>query len=105
MTPTLLERLPALLDDDPSVAAVLGRRTGSLAVAEPARAVVLASLVRRADRTPLVVAVPTGTEAERLANDMRLYLGNQSVELFPAWETLPFERISPNVETLSLIHI
>ena len=61
---------------------------------------VLASLVRRAGRTPLVVAVPTGTEAERLANDMRLYLGGQSVELFPAWETLPFERISPNVETM-----
>ncbi|MCP4845762.1 MAG: hypothetical protein GY901_11800, partial [Actinomycetia bacterium] len=57
MTPTLLERLPALLDDDPSVAAVLGRRLGSLAVAEPARAVVLASLVRRAGRAPLVVAV------------------------------------------------
>ena len=100
VTSTLLQRLPALLDDDPSVAAVLGRRAGSLAVAEPARAVVLASLVRRAGRTPLVVAVPTGTEAERLANDMRLYLGDQSVELFPAWETLPFERISPNVETM-----
>ena len=100
VTSTLLERLPELLDDDPSVAAVLGRRAGSLAVAEPARAVVLASLVRRAGRTPLVVAVPTGTEAERLANDMRLYLGGQSVELFPAWETLPFERISPNVETM-----
>ena len=100
MTSTLLERLPELLDDDPSVAAVLGRRAGSLAVAAPARAVVLASLVRRAGRTPLVVAVPTGTEAERLANDMRLYLGGQSVELFPAWETLPFERISPNVETM-----
>ncbi len=98
--PTLLEHLPALLDDDPSVAAVLGRRTASLAVAEPARAVVLASLVRRTGRTPLVVAVPTGTEAERLANDLRLFLGDRAVELFPAWETLPFERISPGVETM-----
>ena len=97
---TLLEHLPALLDDDPSVAAVLGRRTASLAVAEPARAVVLASLVRRTGRTPLVVAVPTGTEAERLANDLRLFLGDRAVELFPAWETLPFERISPGVETM-----
>ncbi len=102
---TLLEHLPALLDDDPSVAAVLGRRTASLAVAEPARAMVLASLVRRTGRTPLVVAVPTGTEAERLANDLRLFLGDlpsgrSAVELFPAWETLPFERISPGVETM-----
>ncbi|MDG1464178.1 MAG: transcription-repair coupling factor, partial [Acidimicrobiales bacterium] len=98
--PILLEHLPALLDDDPSVAAVLGRRTASLAVAEPARAVVLASLVRRTGRTPLVVAVPTGTEAERLANDLRLFLGDRAVELFLAWETLPFERISPGVETM-----
>ena len=97
---TLLEHLPALLDDDPSVAAVLGRRTASLAVAEPARAVVLASLVRRTGRSPLVVAVPTGTEAERLANDLRLFLGDRAVELFLAWETLPFERISPGVETM-----
>jgi len=110
VTSTLLEHLPALLDDDPAVAAVLGRRAASLAVAEPARAVVLASLARRTGRTPLVVVVPTGTEAERLANDLRLYLGNghlgdghpggQPVELFPAWETLPFERISPAVETM-----
>ena len=41
---------PELLDDDPSVAAVLGRRAGSLAVAPPARARVLASLGRRAGR-------------------------------------------------------
>ena len=61
---------------------------------------VIAALVRRTGRHPLVVAVPTGTEAERLANDLRIYLGDDAVELFPAWETLPFERISPGVETM-----
>ena len=95
-----LERLSTRLDDEPAITAVLGRRTASLAVAVPARAVVLAALVRRTGRLPLVVAVPTGTEAERLANDLRLYLGDAAVELFPAWETLPFERISPGVETM-----
>jgi len=97
---TLLERLPALLDDDPAVEACLGRRTASLAVAEPARAVVVASLVRRTGRSPLVVAVPTSTEAERLVADLRLMLGDHAVEHFPAWETLPFERVSPAVETM-----
>ena len=72
----LLEHLPALLDDDLAVGACLGRRSASLAVAEPARAVVLASLVRRTGRSPLVVAVPTGTEAERLVADLRLMLGD-----------------------------
>ncbi len=97
---SLLERLPALLDDDEAVAACLGRRTASLAVAEPARAVVLASLARRTGRSPLVVAVPTGTEAERIVADLRLMLGDRAVEHFPAWETLPFERVSPAVETM-----
>ena len=61
MTSTLLERLPELLDDDPSVAAVLGRRAGSLAVAEPARARGRASLVRRAGRPARVGGVaPNG---------------------------------------------
>jgi transcription-repair coupling factor (superfamily II helicase) len=44
--------------------------------------------------------VPTGNEAERLAVDLREYLGADAVELFPAWETLPFERVSPAIETM-----
>jgi transcription-repair coupling factor (superfamily II helicase) len=44
--------------------------------------------------------VPTGAEAERLAGDLREYLGADAVELFPAWETLPFERVSPSLETM-----
>ena len=28
------------------------------------------------------------------------FLGADEVELFPAWETLPFERVSPGVETM-----
>ena len=52
---TLLEQLPALLDEEPAIAACLGRRTASLAVAEPAWAVVMASLVRRTGRSPIRV--------------------------------------------------
>ena len=51
-------------------------------------------------RQPLVVAVPTTGEAERLAHDLAAFLGADEVELFPAWETLPFERVSPAVETM-----
>ena len=98
--PAILGALPALLDDEPALASVLGRRSAALAVAEPARAMVLAALVQRSGRLPLIVAVPTGLEAERLANDLRLYLGDRAVEFFPAWETLPFERVSPGVETM-----
>ena len=35
-----------------------------------------------------------------IAGDLRQYLGDDAVELFPAWETLPFERVSPATETM-----
>ncbi len=71
-----------------------------MAVAEPARALVVAGLATVSSRHPLVVAVATAAEAERLARDLVAYLGEARVEAFPAWETLPFERISPGVETM-----
>ena len=44
--------------------------------------------------------MPTGAEAERLVRDLGQFLGEGEVELFPAWETLPFERVSPSFETM-----
>ncbi|MBK9180541.1 MAG: transcription-repair coupling factor [Acidimicrobiales bacterium] len=95
-----LAALPALLRDEPAVAGVLGRRQAVLAVPEPARALVTAGLATLSSRRPFLVAVPTGAEAERLAHDLTAYLGPDQVELFPAWETLPFERVSPSVEAM-----
>jgi len=50
----------------------------------------------------MVVAVPTAADAERLSADLRNFLPADAVELFPAWETLPFERVSPSIETMGL---
>src|SRR2546425_12502722 len=77
-----------------------GAASGVLAVPEPARAFVLAGLAHLSDRHPMVVAVPTTSDAERLAADLRAYLGDDAVDVFPAWETLPFERVSPSVDTM-----
>ncbi len=96
----LLEALPDLLGDEPALTSVLGRRSAALVVPEPARAIVLAAVARRSGRRPLLTVVPTGSEAERLAGDLGHYLGPDEVELFPAWETLPFERLSPGIETM-----
>ena len=46
------------------------------------------------------MAAPTTGDADRVANDLRAYLGPDAVDTFPAWETLPFERVSPSVETM-----
>ncbi len=48
----------------------------------------------------MLVAVPTTGDADRLAGDLATFLGPNEVEQFPAWETLPFERMSPTVETM-----
>ena len=92
--------LPPLLADEPGLTKVLGRRDAVLAVPEPARAITIAGLAALSDRQPLIVAVPTTGEAERLVNDLATFLGPDEVDLFPAWETLPFERVSPAVETM-----
>jgi transcription-repair coupling factor (superfamily II helicase) len=98
--PTPLHALPALLHDEPALTQVLGRSSAVLAVPEPARAAVVAGLARLSSRQPIVVAVPTSTDAERLVHDVGAFLGADEVELFPAWETLPFERVSPGVEVM-----
>jgi len=92
--------LPSLLRHHPSVPSLLGAQAATVAVPESARAFVLAGLAELSSRRPLVVAVPTTTDADRLAGDLRAYLGADAVDQFPAWETLPFERVSPGVETM-----
>src|SRR5437899_3467789 len=77
-----------------------GATSGVLAVPEPARAFVIAGLAHLSGRHPIVVAVPTTGDAERLAHDLSAFLGPGAVDVFPAWETLPFERVSPSVATM-----
>ncbi len=101
LAPTVLLRdLAPLLRDDPALMQVLGRTSAHLAVPEPARAFAVAGLAVASARHPVVVAVPTSGEAERLARDVSVFLGPGTTDLFPAWETLPFERVSPAVDTM-----
>src|SRR4051812_13165505 len=79
---------------------MVGSNTAVVAVPEPARAITIAGLAHLSGRHPLVVAAATTTEAERVAHDLRAFLGPDEVDVFPAWETLPFERVSPSVETM-----
>jgi transcription-repair coupling factor (superfamily II helicase) len=116
-----LQDLPPLLRHHSEIAGLAGASSAVLAVPEPARAYTVAGLAHLSGRHPIVVAVPTTAEAERLAHDLRAYLGDGDgdrdgdgeggreeetpgrgglVETFPAWETLPFERVSPGVDTM-----
>ena len=51
---------------------------------------------------PTTLAITaTGREAEELANALCAYLDPDSIALFPSWETLPHERLSPRADTVA----
>ncbi|MBS1837834.1 MAG: transcription-repair coupling factor, partial [Actinobacteria bacterium] len=95
-----LGALLAALREEPGLTAALGRRSTVLVVPEVARAPSIAGLAALSRRRPIVVAVPAVADAEHLAADLGAFLPDGAVELFPAWETLPFERVSPSIETM-----
>ena len=67
-------------------------------VAPGGRAFALAGLFENLDSTLLVV-VPGEMDAEELVDDLRLF--TDEVVFAPAWETLPFEHVSPNIATMA----
>ncbi len=93
-------KLADSLGTDDTLTRIIGRAASVLAVAEPARAMAIAGLAAASERRPILVATPTTTEADRLAADLATYLGADEVLTFPAWETLPFERLSPSIEAM-----
>ncbi len=98
--PAPLAGLERRVAEEPALLGVLGRRAATLAVSDNARAATIAGMVSMSGRRPIVVAVPTSTEADSLTADLIAWLGEDAVEMFPAWETLPFERVSPQIDTM-----
>ena len=58
----------------------------------------IANLKRDTDG-PFLIVTPLPEEAERVAEDISFFLPG-SVHLFPSWETLPFDKVSPSLETM-----
>jgi transcription-repair coupling factor (superfamily II helicase) len=86
---------------DPSLADVARRaadRPSDLTLVGPASARVFAASAL-AQVGPLVVVTATGREADDLTAELRGVLG-EAVAMFPSWETLPHERLSPGVDTV-----
>jgi transcription-repair coupling factor (superfamily II helicase) len=46
----------------------------------------------------LVVVVPSLKEGERLYSDLQFLIKPELIYLYPAWDTLPFEHVSPELE-------
>jgi transcription-repair coupling factor (superfamily II helicase) len=95
-----LAALPGLLAGEAAIAEMLGVDDAIVAVPDSVRSVVLAALAELSAAQTLLVATATAREAEQLSHDLGPFLGPEAVELLPAWETLPFERVSPATETM-----
>ena len=90
-----------LLAEEPALRAVIGRQPRSSRCPTPARALFVAALAgvthppaarcSRCRPAPRPSASPTTSRSSSPP---------ATVELFPAWETLPFERVSPSLETM-----
>ena len=96
-----LSDLLDVVSGDPSLARALQTPTApALDLTGPAglRPFVLAGLVRRG-RTVLAVTA-TGREAEDLVAALSSLLDGDRVALYPSWETLPHERLSPRADTV-----
>jgi transcription-repair coupling factor (superfamily II helicase) len=95
-----LAGLIARANRDANLAALVAGAERALAVTEAVQPFVIAAVARLGARLPVVVAVPSAPAAERLAHEVGVWLGHDEVAVFPAWETLPFERVSPAPETM-----
>ena len=50
---------------------------------------------------PLLLVTPSSRRAEELTQELATYIGADHIELFPPWETLPHERLSPKNDTVA----
>ena len=70
----------------------------ALVAPQAAQPVVAALLAERA--APLLVVTPRSADARAMADALGALLGEGRVEVFPAWGTLPSERLSPQPATV-----
>jgi transcription-repair coupling factor (superfamily II helicase) len=82
------ERLRALVD-----------ARAPVTVPDPVRPFLLAALVRHL-QVPVLAVAARAEEADHLARDVHAFLGRDGAEVFPGWEVLPGEPVSPSIETM-----
>ena len=76
-------------------------RSADFSLVDGLRAPLLAGLLTRPDGPRMLLAiVATGRESESLRRALPGFLPTATIVEFPAWETLPHERLSPSAETV-----
>ncbi|HVK43942.1 MAG TPA: transcription-repair coupling factor, partial [Micropruina sp.] len=100
-----LSGLVELVSSDPTIASSIadarhrGLRALDLTAPEAMRPVLVAALTSGSDR-PALLITSTYREAESASAALASILGDTQVAYYPAWETLPHERLSPRSDTV-----
>ncbi len=97
-----LSRLATLVATEPTIQQALsdradGLRTLNVQAPEPLRPFLTHAL---AQQSTVLAVTATAREGEDLVAQLGELLGPEAVALFPAWETLPHERLSPRSDTV-----
>ncbi len=104
-----LSALTSLVASEPSVADVLATArkhdgtTLDLTAPEAVRPFLAAALASNEDSggaLTVLVVTATGREADEVVNAVRCLIDADQVAAYPAWETLPHERLSPRSDTV-----
>ncbi|PZQ38898.1 MAG: transcription-repair coupling factor, partial [Phenylobacterium zucineum] len=101
----ILSGLVDLIGSEPVLAeAIAESRAGrlpafDLTLTEAVRPLFVAALAGQS-RRPLLVVTSTYREAESATAALVSLLGDDAVAYYPAWETLPHERLSPRSDTV-----
>ncbi|QWW19151.1 transcription-repair coupling factor [Schaalia sp. 19OD2882] len=113
MTPRgrTIVKLTGLADqllDDPAFAQVVdsvAASTPGVAAApvgvRPALVAAVAQHLTGTSRTPVVMLTATGRDADQAGAALASWTDPAGVAVFPAWETLPHERLSPQSDTMA----
>lgn len=109
-TPQSLASLLELVADDPAIrriaklnepAGQIDRRVEAELVAPTnLYPLLVASLTAQEPTKTFLVLTPTGRSAEELAQALSAFIDPGKVAIFPSWETLPHERLSPSSDTV-----
>ena len=77
------------------------KRSADFSLVDGLRAPLIAGLLERRQGPQALLAITaTGRESEALRDALACYIGDVDIIEFPAWETLPHERLSPSAETV-----
>ena len=88
------------LNDQAVLTQMLSGKQKNFLIPDNARTLVVSSYITLVGRKPTLIVTRTEEEARQFADDLSKILHGFDIMLFPSWETLPFERISPSIETM-----